>query len=198
MRASIVTTYTAQGVSVRSTVTRDTTSGIPVDVTLPAAKAGTLTTRTDDNTGVATLSTGHGIATSDVVDVYWTGGYRRGMTATVATNAVTIDGGAGSNLPSATTAVNVVKQVTTTLPVFDGDLVPLYFLYSLQRVALEIIDDTTASVGVIELANSEPYQWHDGQGVTNLLAGHDVKTIVASNGTTTETTLKGSFSYDLV
>ena len=47
-----------------------------------AGKAGSLTTRTDNDTGVATLAGGHGIVTSDKVDVFWAGGRRYGMTAT--------------------------------------------------------------------------------------------------------------------
>jgi len=87
---------------------------------LVAAQTGTLTTRTDDDTGVATLSTGHGIESDDVVDVYWAGGIRYGMTATVAVNAVTVDGGDGDNLPIQDTAVTVVVQTDWEMD-FDGD-----------------------------------------------------------------------------
>lgn len=87
---------------------------------LAAVQTGTLTTRTDDDTGVATLSTGHGIETADVVDVYWAAGVRYGMDATVATNAVTVDGGAGDALPDQDTAVTVVEQIDWEID-FDGD-----------------------------------------------------------------------------
>lgn len=85
-----------------------------------AAQTGTLTTRTDDDTGVATLSTGHGIETGDVVDVYFAAGVRYGMDATVATNAVTVDGGAGDALPTQDDAVTVVEQTDWEVN-FDGD-----------------------------------------------------------------------------
>jgi hypothetical protein len=95
------------------------------EITLPAlvaAQTGTLSTRTDNDTGVATLTTGHGIVTSgDKVDVYWSGGVRYGMTATVATNDVTIDGGGGDNLPAQSTAVTVVTQVEINPLNLDGD-----------------------------------------------------------------------------
>jgi hypothetical protein len=68
-----------------------------------------LTTRTDDNTGVATCLTGHGIETADVVDAYWLGGFRKGMTATTSTNAVTLDGGSGDVLPVQNTALILVN-----------------------------------------------------------------------------------------
>src|SRR5689334_13440236 len=72
--------------------------------TVPAAvQGGTLTGRTDNDTGIVTMPAGHGFVTSDKVDIYWNVagvlGSRSGMTATVAGNAVTVDGGQGDNLP---------------------------------------------------------------------------------------------------
>jgi hypothetical protein len=72
-----------------------------------AAKAGTLTTRTDDDTGVAGLSGGHGIVTGNIVNVLWTAGARYGMVATVDVNDVTVDGGIGDALPDEDTAVTL-------------------------------------------------------------------------------------------
>jgi len=75
-----------------------------------------ITTRTDDNTGVATALTGHGIDSTDVVDVYWLGGFRLGMVATVDTNAVTIEGGSGDPLPLDNTAVILVNVTDDGYP----------------------------------------------------------------------------------
>jgi hypothetical protein len=92
---------------------------------LPALVAaqcdGELTGRTDDDTGIVTLSTGHGIETSDVVDVYWAGGVRYGMTATVSDNAVTVDGGSGDALPVLTTTITAVAEQIDWEINFDGD-----------------------------------------------------------------------------
>ncbi len=92
---------------------------------LPALVAaqtdGALGTRTDADTGIVQLSSGHGILTADVVDVYWVGGVRYGMDATVATNDVTIDGGSGDSLPAQAFAIAaVVKQIDWEVN-FDGD-----------------------------------------------------------------------------
>jgi hypothetical protein len=92
---------------------------------LPALVAaqcdGELTTRTDDDTGVVTLATDHGIKTADVVDVYWAGGVRYGMTASVATNEVTVDGGAGDELPLVEATITAVVVQTDWEVNFDGD-----------------------------------------------------------------------------
>lgn len=68
---------------------------------------GTLTTRTDDDTGEITVVGGNrGLTTSETVDVYWSGGSRTGMSITnVAGAVVTIDGGSGDVLPSTSTAM---------------------------------------------------------------------------------------------
>lgn len=82
---------------------------------------GELTGRTDDDTGIVTLATGHGIETADVVDVYWAGGVRYGMDATVDANAVTVDGGAGDALPILNTTITaLVEQIDWEMD-WDGD-----------------------------------------------------------------------------
>lgn len=83
-------------------------------VTVPIAYAGTLTTRTDNDTGVITTTNTPAIITGDRVDVYWSGGQRRGMAATVSGSAVTVDAGSGTNLPTASTVISVVKCTAVT------------------------------------------------------------------------------------
>lgn len=101
----------------------DNTAEYAID--LPAVDPqnnGSLTTRTDDNTGVATLSAGHNITTGMVVDVYWATGVRYGMGATVSGNAVTIEGGAGDVLPVQSTAITAVCEQVEINPLnLDGD-----------------------------------------------------------------------------
>jgi hypothetical protein len=74
---------------------------------VPVAQTGTLTTRTDNDTGTLTMASGgHGITTGARLDIYWTGGCRRGMVVgTVSGTTVPIDLGSGDNLPIATTTI---------------------------------------------------------------------------------------------
>lgn len=71
---------------------------------------GSLTTRTDDDTGVITVSGGaRGLTTSDTVDVYWSGGSCLGMSITgVTSTEITVDSGEGDVLPAESTAMYVV------------------------------------------------------------------------------------------
>ncbi len=79
----------------------------------PHSVAGELSTRTDNDTGVLTLSAMHGVMSGNTVNVFWEDGSRLGMTVgTVSVNNVPIDGGTGDNLPASSSEVNVGRQST--------------------------------------------------------------------------------------
>lgn len=136
-------TFSVGGISLQNRVGLQQISGeVPIagEWTVPKGYAGTLDTRTDDDTGVVGLSAGHGIVNGTTVDVYWTGGARYGMSATVAANNVTIDGGAGDVLPSSTTAMIVSTQLSIDIN-FDGD--------NLQAIVVGFESTDTASTGTV-------------------------------------------------
>jgi len=176
--------------------------GVTVQKTLPAlvaAQTGTLTTRTDDDTGVATLSTGHTIESDDVVDVYWAAGVRYGMTATVATNAVTVDGGAGDALPTQDTAVTVVVQTAIEIN-FDGDdaqIVGVFYSNPSDTGAkahLDLQDTDDASIEEIDLVHDTANGADAGitdiaNGDTNVYTGNRVTHGAASHDSTSAATL---------
>ena len=62
---NFVNSISGGGVQIAGNAIRDTDSVSGLTPTLPKGKAGSLTTRTDNNTGVATLGASHGIVTSD-------------------------------------------------------------------------------------------------------------------------------------
>ncbi len=105
------------GVMVQERATQSCDSVKGCSVALSAAIAGTLSTRTDNDTGVVTVAAGHGITAADTVIVTWvdTGvryyRYNVDVTATGSTT-ISIDAGAGTNLPLATAAVTIVIQRT--------------------------------------------------------------------------------------
>ena len=88
---------------------------------------GTLTVRTDADTGTFTMtSADHLITTGALVDIYWTNdddtiGSRRGViVGTVSTTSVPFDLGQGDDLPDAATVCQVAL-VNTYSTNFDGD-----------------------------------------------------------------------------
>lgn len=186
------------GVSADLVISRSADGQIGQNVSLPAGKAGTLSTRTDDDTGEATLSTGHGITTGLVVDVYWEGGVRYNVTVgTVNVNAVPLDGGVGDAFPAEDTAIVVTPQVQIDMT-FDGDNVPMVFAHSTQRAHLNFQESDGTVIAAAEIAAAgEGFVWAEDMGIANPLTGDAIAKVLASNGSSsTAATLKLGLLYD--
>jgi hypothetical protein len=173
-------------------------------ITLPAAKVGALTTRTDDNTGTLTMNTGHGLSTGKI-DVYWNvggvKGCRRNMDGTVTGDSIAIDGGSGDVLPADESAITAVAPSTETITI-NAD--------NLKMFAANINTDAHCSMSVgtvsgsytegaaIELNDGDWGRtriWESNTGGTNPLdAANTFTTIKISQGGTTTATFKASFA----
>lgn len=146
---------------------------------LPALVAaqtdGALGTRTDNDTGIVQLATGHGITTAMVVDVYWVGGVRYGMDATVSSNDITIDGGAGDNLPAQDFAIAAVVEQVDWEVNFDGDdaqIVGVFYRNPSDTGAkahLDLLDTGTATIAEHDLVHETANGGLDQ--ITNISAG---------------------------
>jgi hypothetical protein len=178
---TLSTTAQVGGITIQGTLSKTADSHMAYNPSLPAGKAGTLTTRTSNTNGVATLSAGHGITTGDKVDVYWSGGLRYGMDATVSGNDVTIDGGAGANLPAASTALVVTKQVVQDF-VFDGDYAQLIAMMATRRCHVHLVDAGGQNLFERELAADTPWAWAADTGVSSPITGNPVAKLKVSNG----------------
>jgi len=176
-------------------VIRSGSGSIGIEETLPAAKAGTLSTRTDDNTGVLTLSSGHGITDGQIVDVYWSGGVRYGMTVgTVAGTSVPIDLGAGDNLPLVTTAITDVVHTSINVSI-DGHNAKIVAIEiatndkSLRTAAqLQLRDASNDEIAQIDLVTNVPQVWDIEGGSANPFTGDPITNAKASqaNASTNE------------
>lgn len=191
----------AAGISIQTPPTVRTNSGaIGLEDTLAAAKTGTLTTRTDANTGTLTMDSGHGLTDADVIDVYWDGGVQYGVVVgTVSTNSVPIDTGTGDDLPTTSTAITAVVQSSINLAV-DGDNADLIAISvetldtSIRTAAhLQLRDSSDAEIAEIDLVTNVPQVWDIAGGSANPFTGNPITNLKASqaNSTSTETyTLK--------
>lgn len=149
MQATTNVTVTIAGQAISSTSTRSAESGTYIDPVVPPGEAGTLTGRTDNDTGEATLGSGHGITDGMTVDVHWDGGVRYGMTVgTVAGTTVPVDGGAGDNLPSTSTPI-VVSPANRVNVAIDGDEVDLV------AMKLETTDASIATQGHVAFYDAD-------------------------------------------
>jgi hypothetical protein len=154
---------------------------IPFSVTLEAAKTGSLTTRTNNTTGTLTMAASHGITTGARLDLYWSGGSRRGITVgTVSVNSVPFSGGAGDNLPVQDTAITAQVPVSENLVVTGNDVVSIG-----TRVTgggtIVFTDGSNAEIFATTLTSDVPsYAWASGYGGTNPLAGGSVAKVFLS------------------
>ena len=174
---------------------------VPWGLSLAAALAATLTTRTDNDTGVLTVASGHGITTSDKVDFYWTDSsgvlFKRigcTVTATGATT-VTIDAGTGDNLPLVNSTGTVQIPVELDLPTIDGDdLKAIGFDPGQYGGTVVVVDDGPGETVLPTTGTDMVYVW-DGTG-TNPLAGKTITGVKASQAGTSAVTVFGAFALD--
>lgn len=178
--------------SINQSVVRSGDSKIELEVSLPAGKSGTLTTRTDANTGVVTVSSGHGITDTDTVDVYWSGGRRYGVDVTATdSTTISIDLGSGDDLPSTSTAVVIVKQVPFNLAL-DGDNAKIVGVsYEVAGASgygcrVTLLDSGDATIAGLDLDANVPNVVDIEGGQTNPYTGNPITDGVASNGSGTE------------
>jgi hypothetical protein len=146
-----------------------------------AGNAGTLSSRTDNDTGIAALSAGHGILTGDKVDVFWTGGRRYGMTATVSGNSVTVDLGAGDILPALNTALIVCKRQVVNAA-FDPDDVSVLLITATRRVSVAFVDAGGLTLLALDLGAGECCLWWTNSGIVRPMSGNPVAAIWVGNG----------------
>lgn len=178
----------------QDTITSDNKVGSS-PASVPIAKEGALTTRTSDTVGTLTMDASHGITTGVLIDIFWSGGSRYGVTVgTVATNEVPITSGTGDALPADETDITAMLSLANQENfVLDGDDAVCIVLKSNVPSYVRFIasDGTTVHLTVeLEADDSTTtkyvYLW-DGTG-TNPLAGVDVSFIGFTHGSTTAQT----------
>jgi hypothetical protein len=180
-------TLSLPGVSISTTIDRSASGGVPPqDAALPAAKAGSLTTRTSDTEGELTMTdTDHGLENGDKITIFWADGIAYQATVgTVEGKVVPFTGAKGDNLPPQDTAITA--GVITVLDVdFDGDKLKMFAASSNRRghVVFEDVGDNVLSAA--ELVANEPYLYIDGVTSTNPLAGNPVDEVHVANGDAT-------------
>jgi hypothetical protein len=181
-------TYRIGGATVDAVIDRTEEQGATTQIPLPAGVPGTLTTRTDDDTGVVTVASGHGITTSDTVTLFWAGGIRRRMavTATTATT-ISIDLGSGDNLPLQSSVCVISKEVITALG-HDGDDLAIFVVHCVNRLMADIRDADPATIVALDIAARESWAYISGFSGTNPFATETLVTAVLANGGTTAAT----------
>jgi hypothetical protein len=181
--ATISKAVTLGGKSISGAVTVTPVTEDAGQATLVAAKTGVLGTRTDNNTGTLTMTTGHGLTTGLIVDIYWVGGVQRNVTlGTVSVDSVPFDLGVGDNLPIATTAVTVGVQTAIDLDAVGSTIVIAFAHAKLKGCAGFQQNDGTVIVTAIMAAQEV---WDNTTLDTNAFSGVTLGKVVVSNGDST-------------
>ena len=182
------------GGNIAQSLPRSANAGGIREVDLPVGKAGSLTTRTDNNTGTITMSdAGHGIATGAKVDVYWNGGVQYNVTVgTVVGTSVPIDLGVGDNLPGASTAVVVSVRSQINLDI-DGDALVLLAIkqkFNSNTITadshIDFQDSGSAEIAELDMEANGPQVWDIAGGSANPFTGNSITKAFASNGSATD------------
>lgn len=199
---TIQQTVAVGGLSIQSTVNREAEGQIGQSVALPAAKSGTLSTRTNDTDGTLTLEADHGITDSEVINIFWMdaeGVYHCAYGATVGTvdgNDVPFTGASGDVLPTKDDAITASLVVEIDID-FDGDLAEMIAAGCNKLSHIAFRDVTPTVLKPVLLLAAEGWNWASGQGITNPLTGNPVNDVLASNGeATAEATLQIGVLYD--
>jgi len=137
--------------------------------TLEAADGGSLTTRTSDTEGVVTLDdSSHALETGDVLDLYWTGGKRRGVAVTISVNEATISGGSGDVLPTQGSDISVAKVKEVDMD-FNPTNMQAIAVSLNQGGQLVFINSSNAELANYTLVANQGWMWYDGNGYDNPL-----------------------------
>jgi len=178
-------------------IARTNSGAIGLEDTVSAAKVGQLTTRSDDDTGTLTMSTGHGFTDGQVIDIFWTGGVQYGATiGTVSTNSVPFDTGIGDDLPVNNTAITAMVQKSVNLAI-DGDNADLIAVIlettdkSLRTAGhVQFRDVSNAEIAEVDLVTNVPQVWDIEGGSANPFTGNPITNMKVSQGGVVEATLK--------
>jgi len=175
------------GLAMNLDVSRTQEGQISQDPILHKGFVGSLTTRTDDDTGVVTVAS-HDILDTDYVDIYWDGGVAYGGDVTAKTGTtIDVDLLSGDNLPDVSTAVIISKRTQIAIA-FDGDDLAMIAAYSASRGHIVFETSVPADIHNVELLAGDAWYWVSGMGWTNDLAGDPVAFVQATTADTDDDT----------
>ena len=192
-RVSMRVNNSMGGTSFTETVNQDVDALYLRKETLAVAEAGSMT-----GASVFTTTAATSIETGFVVDLYWSGGVRYGMTATVAGQAITLASGAGDALPAESTSLVITVADRVELDVaIAGDQV---CLASFSAISAEC----SASFTEVDLAEDFGrtvcagcvWKWYQGNSEVNPLAGKAITNVIVSQGSTTAGSVQVAVQYN--
>lgn len=202
---SLTTTIKKQVQAFNQPITENTSitheASIVRDVSVAAAQAGELTTRTDDDSGTITMdSGGHTITDGDRIDIFWADGACYNCTVgTVAGTSVpfTLREG-GDVLPAATTDVTVSIVEEVAVDVVGNNLLALA-VYGQRRGWFVFTGSDDVADVAYDVKSGGVKQWYDDgtpEAEDNPVAGDTLAKCFVSNGETSSAIQKIQLAFD--
>ena len=177
MNMTINTGLTIPGQAVSGSETQDVDGSINEQPSLPAAVAGTLTTRTSATAGIITVVDGTAYTIGDTVGVWWAAGVAvtGDVTAQNATT-VTIDSFTGDALPVQDTAIVLATLPETAIvndKTVEGNSVVAMSVKAAAGGPLSVrfVDAAAAAIQTVSLPASGCWVGRDDNGTLSAFAG---------------------------
>jgi hypothetical protein len=180
------------GIGISGAINRTADGLIAIEPTVNTAKAISDWVKTDADTAAGNLTAGHGWATG-TGDVYWTGGRRYDVGITIATDAVSFEGGTGDDFPASANATVKLAMHQQVNQVIDGDLLEIIAICfesttagSTARGHVHAEDADGDVIADLDFDANEPRVWDVDSGQTNPFTGDIITTLYITMDSTTE------------
>ena len=132
-------------------------------VDVPAAKPSTLILKTGDDEGAISVPIS-GVLNSGLLDVWWAGGLRRGMTAEMnSTGDIAISGGNGDALPAENTELRISIPIIRKLGIKRAREDCIAYA-SEGDGYFDLVDDSGYTI-TRRMAAGSTYLWEEGSGI---------------------------------
>jgi len=187
------------GVSFSQSINLSADAALVQEESMVAADAGVLTTRTDNDTGEITLDDSDAVVATGKVDVYWDGGRRYNMDATLAAGVLTVDGGSGDNLPTEDTEVTVMNPKVLSFEL-AADFVHVALLAKLTQLGIVIFWTGASGSGTPVLAwdvgLNQQRDWNNLNGQDDPIGAVVINHVSVSHGGVVAATAKVGALYN--
>jgi hypothetical protein len=161
-------------IAVSITTTADAT--VVEEKSVAAGFPGELTTRGGNTEGTVTVTDGsaHTLTNGCRVDLYWTGGKRRGATVgTISGDEVPFTGGSGNNLPSQSESITICLCEEMPLAL-SADLIQALAVGAAENAQVVFCASNEAELLALSVGAGASYDWFDGDGNLNPMAGDTI------------------------
>ena len=202
-KGTVQIVISAAGKTIQCAFAREEVGGIPpIEKTLAAGNAGTLSTRTNDTDGTLTLAADHDIETGDTICIGWTDANgvvkcaRLATVGTVAGTSVPFTGATGDVLPAEAYSI-VADEVVDLDADWDGDKAVLFGAEFNAGAGIAIYEDSGNNVlkAWVAQAAQEPLPYWSNSGITNPITGNPVDEVRIANLCTSANTYKSTGIY---